>query len=418
VFIGSVLRASLLTVGCWLGWSWDSMAASVSVAAPEDRQWAEARQRMVQEDVIAAGVRDARVCAAMRDTPRHLFVPVSQRRWAYVDMSLPIGDGQTISPPFVVAYMTEQLNPQPGDKVLEIGTGSGYQAAVLSSLVADVYSIEIVESLGRRAAETLRRLNYANVHTRVGDGFQGWPEFAPFDKIIVTCSPENVPPALVEQLREGGRLVIPLGERYQQTLYLLKKEGGKLKRETLEPTFFVPMTGRAEELRRNKDESGLPQLLNGSFESVSEEAAPTGWYYVRQATVVEDPKAPDGRRVLRLCNETPGRGAQVLQSLAMDGRRVRELEFSVWIKAEKIRPGQTASELPRAELMFFDDQRAPIGSSTVGPWRNTVSWTKRRVRIKVPNRARLAMLAVGLFGATGQLSIDHLKTEVTGENLP
>ena len=167
---------------------------------------------MVEYEVVAAGVKDKRVCDAMRATPRHLFVPDALRRYAYFDISLPIGEGQTITSPFTVAYMTEHLEPQPGDKVLEIGTGSGYQAAVLSGLVAEVYTIEIVEPLGRRAAETLRSLGYDNVKTKIGDGYQGWAEHAPFDKIIVTCSPENVPKPLVEQLKEGGRLVVPLGQ--------------------------------------------------------------------------------------------------------------------------------------------------------------------------------------------------------------
>ena len=180
--------------------------------------------------MVAAGVKDKRVCEAMRATPRHEFVPAALQRYAYFDTSLPIGEGQTITSPFVVAYMTEHLEPQPTDKVLEIGTGSGYQAAVLSGLVSEVYTIEIVEKLGQQAAKTLRRLGYDNVKTKIGDGYQGWAEHAPFDKIIVTCSPENVPKPLVEQLREGGRLVVPLGKRYQQTLYLFKKVKGESSR--------------------------------------------------------------------------------------------------------------------------------------------------------------------------------------------
>jgi protein-L-isoaspartate(D-aspartate) O-methyltransferase len=163
-----------------------------------------AREQMVAEAIVGAGIKNPRVIEAMRRTPRHEFVPPEQRHLAYYDMALPIGFGQTISPPFVVALMTEALDPQPTDRVLEVGTGSGYQAAVLSPLVKEVYTIEIVEPLARRAAETLARLGYKNVFVKAGDGYLGWPEKAPFDKIIVTCSPEEVPQPLVDQLAEGG----------------------------------------------------------------------------------------------------------------------------------------------------------------------------------------------------------------------
>ncbi len=225
---------------------------------------------MVEKEIAGAGVKNPRVLDAMRTTPRHEFMPLAERGNAYLDMALPIGEGQTISPPFIVAYMTEQLNPQPGDKVLEIGTGSGYQAAILSPLVKDVYTIEIVKRLGDQAARTLKRLGYKNIHTRVGDGFQGWPDAAPFDKIIVTCSPEEVPQPLVDQLREGGRMIIPKGERYQQTLYLFEKKNGELKSVALLPTLFVPMTGKAEDNRVVKPDPANPELYNGSFEIEAE----------------------------------------------------------------------------------------------------------------------------------------------------
>lgn len=194
--------ALAVLLGLSAGWAADPVR-SAPPAASTDPSLA-ARERMVKMAVTDVGVTTERVVEAMRRTPRHEFVPQAERSKAYLDMALPIGEGQTISSPFIVAYMTESLDPQPTDKVLEIGTGSGYQAAVLSGLVKEVYSIEIVESLGLQAAKDLERLGYENVHTKVGDGYLGWPEHAPFDKIIVTCSPDQVPTPLVEQLREGG----------------------------------------------------------------------------------------------------------------------------------------------------------------------------------------------------------------------
>ena len=199
-----------------------SVAWSVGSAQPRDR-FARAREQMVQQFLIPEGIDNPRVLRAMRTVPRHQFVPPSLWSQAYDDSALPIGYRQTISPPFIVAYMTQTIDPQPTDRVLEIGTGSGYQAAVLAELVKEVYTIEIVEPLGKKAAQRLAQLGYENVFVKIGDGYQGWPEHAPFDKVIVTCSPEDVPPPLVEQLREGGRMIIPLGERYQQVFHLLEK---------------------------------------------------------------------------------------------------------------------------------------------------------------------------------------------------
>lgn len=208
-------------------------------------EYAALRRRMVETQLKRPGrdITHAGVLKAMAEVPRHEFVPPAQRKYAYEDGPLPIGYDQTISQPYVVAFMTEKLDPKPTDRVLEIGTGSGYQAAVLSPLVAEVYSIEIVEPLGQRAQADLQRLGYGNVHVRIGDGYRGWPEAAPFDAIIGTSAPEHVPPPLVDQLKDGGRLVIPLGPAYEQYLYVFKKQGGKLDRQAVLPVRFVPMTG-------------------------------------------------------------------------------------------------------------------------------------------------------------------------------
>ena len=181
----------------------------------------------------------------MEKVPRHEFVPEPYRDRAYDDCPLPIGYDQTISQPYIVALMTEQLDPQPTDRILEIGTGSGYQAAVLAQLVAEVYTIEIIEPLAQRAETDLHRLGYTNIHVRVGDGCQGWPEAAPFDAIIVTCAPEQVPPPLVEQLKPGGPLIIPIGPLGEQELMLFRKQGEQLEKHDVLPVRFVPMTGQS-----------------------------------------------------------------------------------------------------------------------------------------------------------------------------
>ncbi len=200
----------------------------------------EQRHEMVRAQIQARGIHDARVLDAMRDVKRHLFVPIESTEDAYEDYPLPIGEGQTISQPYIVALMTELLDTKPSDRVLEIGTGSGYQTAVLSRLVADVYSIEIVKALSERAAEHLEAQGFSNTHLRVGDGYNGWPEYAPFDGIIVTAAPPEIPQRLIDQLAEGGRMVVPVGTSYQELL-LIEKKDGELKKRAITGVRFVPM---------------------------------------------------------------------------------------------------------------------------------------------------------------------------------
>jgi protein-L-isoaspartate(D-aspartate) O-methyltransferase len=215
---------------------------------PNEASYSAARERMVREQLTGPGrsIRDPKVLEVMGRVPRHEFVPESQRSRAYGDHPLPIGYEQTISQPYVVAFMTEHLRPGPSERVLEIGTGSGYQAAILAELVAEVFTIEIVEPLAEQAAAVLKRLGYENAHVKAGDGYQGWPEEAPFDAIIVTCAPDRVPQPLVDQLKEGGRMIIPVGPSQNQELVLIEKEGGELRRREILPVRFVPMTGEAE----------------------------------------------------------------------------------------------------------------------------------------------------------------------------
>jgi protein-L-isoaspartate(D-aspartate) O-methyltransferase len=222
------------------------LVAGCNRAHPPVADFAAQRERMVKEQIVMRGINEERVLAAMRKVPREEFVPPELRNASYGDHPLPIGYGQTISQPFVVAFMTEQIRPQPSDRIFEIGTGSGYQAAILAELAAEVYSIEIIEPLAAQASQTLQRLGYKNVHVKAGDGYKGWPEHAPFDAIIVTCAPDKIPPPLTEQLKENGRMIIPVGSGFDQELYLLEKKNGELRHEAVLPVRFVPMTGEAE----------------------------------------------------------------------------------------------------------------------------------------------------------------------------
>jgi protein-L-isoaspartate(D-aspartate) O-methyltransferase len=204
--------------------------------------WSEARRRMIDEQLRSRGIRDERVLAAMGEVPRHLFVPPADQASAYADTPLPIGHGQTISQPYIVGFMTEALQLEPSHKVLEIGTGSGYQAAILGKLAGEVYTIELVPELAERARAALAAQGFDNVHVRAGDGYQGWPEHAPFDRIMVTAAPEDVPQALVDQLAPGGRMVVPVGPQFgDQELRILTKTPDGIVTERSLPVRFVPM---------------------------------------------------------------------------------------------------------------------------------------------------------------------------------
>ena len=219
--------------------------ASRVSSAPSDTDGAR-RAKMVETQIAARGVRDPRVLAAMRKVPRHLFVDSPARGEAYEDHPVPIGNNQTISQPYIVALMTELLELPPRARVLEIGTGSGYQSAVLGEIAAEVYSIEILPDLARAASEKLKELGYTNVEVRAGDGYRGWPEQAPFDGIIVTAAPERIPEPLVDQLAVGGRMVIPVGGFFQELKVFTKEKDGKITEKDMIPVRFVPMTGEIE----------------------------------------------------------------------------------------------------------------------------------------------------------------------------
>lgn len=225
------------------GWSWGCGGGKTT---DREARWAALRDEMVATQIAARGVRDANVLRALRTVPRHMFVPADVRAEAYADHPLPIGEGQTISQPYIVGLMTELLEVKPGDKVLEVGTGSGYQAAVLATIGCDVYTIEIREPLAREAEKRLESLGIKNVHVRTGDGYAGWPEAAPFAGIIVTAAPERIPQPLLDQLKVGGHMVIPVGAFYQQLKVITRAGAADFPERDVIPVRFVPMTGEAE----------------------------------------------------------------------------------------------------------------------------------------------------------------------------
>lgn len=221
-----------------------TLAASVPASEPDSSALQE-RLRMIETQLIPRGITDRRVLGAFEKVERHAFVPDCYRAHAYQDHALPIQAGQTISQPYIVALMTQLIDPLPTDTVLEIGTGSGYQAAILAELVAHVFTIEIIDTLAQVADARLDSLGYTNVTVRSGDGYAGWPEYAPFDAIVVTAAPSEIPQPLLDQLAEGGKLVIPVGENWQELL-LVEKVDGKIVRHKVTDVLFVPMTGEAQ----------------------------------------------------------------------------------------------------------------------------------------------------------------------------
>jgi protein-L-isoaspartate(D-aspartate) O-methyltransferase len=231
-------------------WAWSASLVAAAACGlngmgsqPDARDWDAQRRRMVQQQLRGRDIRSERVLGAMDSVPRHLFVPEAQREASYSDTPLPIGHSQTISQPYIVAFMTQALEVEPSHRILEIGTGSGYQAAVLGTLAREVYSIEIIAPLAQRARETLTSLGYRNVHVRTGNGYLGWPEFAPYDRVMVTAAPEEVPPALIQQLKVGGLMAVPVGTVDQELRVLRRTAGGTTLVATL-PVRFVPMTGK------------------------------------------------------------------------------------------------------------------------------------------------------------------------------
>ncbi len=376
------------------------------------------RKHLVETVLKPGGIQNPSVLDAILTTPRHEFIPQALYEQAYLDRALPIGEAQTISSPFIVALMTEVLQLEKSDRVLEIGTGSGYQAAVLSPLVDQVYTIEIVEPLAAATKKLLDRLGYKNIHTKSGDGFQGWEEHAPFDKIIVTCSPEKPPQPLIDQLKEGGLMVIPVGTRYQQLLRGFRKQGDRLIPMYSRPTLFVPMTGTAEAQRKESFDASNPSIVNGDFEVESTENFIPGWYYEFGAVLEKDSNAPSGKHVVKFANEQPGGPSMLLQGIPLDGRVVTKLRLSGHVKASGVKLGSVWEEQPFIVLQFTDEHRNRLGYNWLGPFVGDLDWTKVESVLDVPPESREAIVLIGLFGAVGSASFDNIAIEIVERKPP
>jgi protein-L-isoaspartate(D-aspartate) O-methyltransferase len=247
------------------------------------------------------------------------------------------------------------------------------------------------------------------VFTKIGDGYQGWEEHAPFDKIIVTCSPEDIPRPLIDQLKEGGVIVVPMGERHQQTLYLMEKKDGEMVRKALRPTLFVPMTGVAEQQRRVLPDPLNPELINGDFEEgVDEKGFVKGWYYQRKLEWKEDANAPSGTHYVEFDNQVPGQLAHVMQAFSIDGEQVPAVKFSVSFECENVGKGPLPQDYPAAVISFYDENRESLGMVLIGPFQGSRRWTHLSQVVRVPRAATQSIVRIGLFGATGIARFDNL----------
>ena len=397
------------------------LAPPLAVAQSRVSPVTEARNRMVDEEIVGGGINNPRVIQAMRDTPRHEFVPLQPATVRVLRHGAADRRGADDLAPFVVAYMTEQLDPQPTDKVLEIGTGSGYQAAVLSPLVKDVYTIEIVEPLGNRGRTDARTAEVQErAYVKIGDGYQGWPE---------TCAVRQDHRHLLAGESAAGRWSIssrkgagwsfPSASDYQQMLYLFTKKDGKLVAEALRPTLFVPMTGTAEAGREVQPDPLHPHAGQRQLRGAGRHRwRAAGWYYCRQMKVLPSEEAfpgnrisgsgPDGKSYLSFSNDVPGRMSRALQGFAVDGKRIGQIEVSAMIRGQNIVAGPASDELPQISLTFYDDNWAIIGRTFSGPYRGTFDWHRETERLRVPPGASKCIMHLGLLGATGQFDIDDV----------
>jgi len=368
--------------------------------------YGDARTTMVDADLSGNGIGNERLLKAMRTIPRHRFCLPEDQKHAYADQSLPIGHKRKLASPYVTAGLIELLDPRPNDRILELGTGSGYQAAILSQLATDVYSVESIEELGKASASLLKELKCKNVHTRIGDTLEGWPEAAPFDRILFTSCSGTVPAALIDQLRERGKVVVDAVCGNEELFHLFEKQHGRLVALKVWSPFSI---ANADNLKQHRDEKQSPnksEIENGDFE-LSEDGKATGWYFQRQAALAEDREAPNNH-VLTFENKEPGRHAQAIQEVAIDGRAVVSLRLSVRAKGLEIHNSSSADK-PSMVIRFYDAHQRPITvepSAILGPWRGTFGWETYTCVSSVPKTTRKALVVISMGGATGRLTVD------------
>lgn len=392
------------------------------------------------ELVLQDGLENDLVLSAMMRIPREKFLPQNKKSGAYRDVAIPIGCSRMDYSPYITAYCISQLDPAPDDKVLEIGTGCGYASAVLSLLVREVHTVEFHATLSKKANQSLKKIGIKNVYGKIGDGFQGCPEQAPFDKIIVWGAVEDIPESLIDQLKEGGRMVVSVGEKYQQTLYLCRKKNGELKKETLPPTFFTSMPGEAESRRILLADPKNPSILGGDFEHYyGETRLPYGWYHVKNARILQGPDAPNGTNYMRFevepeytivhdphemedsYGEPPEqfvpsaeKTAQIVQSFAIDGKTVSRVKFGVFLRAENIQPLDPQNP-PKGTIVlaFYGEDREVLQCVQLASVYGSFNWKPFSTEIPVPRKTLEADLYIGLFQNAGRLDIDAVSLERT-----
>ena len=377
-----------------------------------------ARNQMVDEEIVAAGVKNPRVIEAMRDTPRHEFVPLDQRKNAYYDMALPIGEGQTISPPFVVAYMTEELDPQPDRQ----GAGnrhrqrlSGGRAGRAGARGLHHRDRRAVGPQGGEDAETAALRQRARQGGRRLQGLAGARPLRQDHRHLLAG--KGAAGLGRSNCKEGGRMVVPVGERYQQTLYLLKKGDGQngVREAAADAVRAHDRPGRGSGARSSPTRPVRPSTTAASSTSAGDPPLPAGWHYQRQLKLVAGNEAPRARTTSLFSNATPGRGCQALQGFAVDGRKVPQLELSACVRGKDIRPGQNPPPNAGHGHYLLRRERASIGEAGMGPWRGTFDWQAELKRIDVPSKAREAVMRIGLLGAVGELSLRRRRGQARAE---